>query len=94
MKGLRSWKRSASREAVSAIPEVPKHRSKKNTKRWCKGIIGREHKYRYVEWLGSFKTIFPGHTQVYSVEECENCRKQGKLISPSYSDPPKLGPGF
>lgn len=23
--------------------ETPKHRSKKNTRRWCKGKVGREH---------------------------------------------------
>jgi hypothetical protein len=23
--------------------EIPKHRSSKNTRRWCKGVVGREH---------------------------------------------------
>lgn len=23
--------------------EVPRHRSRKNTRRWCKGVPGREH---------------------------------------------------
>lgn len=24
-------------------PESGKHRSKKNTRRWCRGVVGREH---------------------------------------------------
>jgi hypothetical protein len=29
---------------VHGEPEVPRSRAKKDTKRWCKGKIGREHK--------------------------------------------------
>lgn len=52
-------------EERHAQPEVPLHRAKKNTKRWCKGKVGREHKVElgvskngwgrrqceYVDWL-------------------------------------------
>lgn len=27
--------------------EIPKHRSKKNTRKWCKGKVGKEHHYTW-----------------------------------------------
>lgn len=29
--------------------EIPKYRSKKNTKKWCKGKVGVEHKTKWVK---------------------------------------------
>ena len=33
---------------VSDAPEQPRTKSKKDTKKWCKGIVGREHKSVWV----------------------------------------------
>ena len=63
---------------MSFDDETPKHRSKKNTNRWCKGKVGREHipvwiknnKYEFVkdaEWLD------------YACQECK------KVIDSWYS---------
>jgi hypothetical protein len=35
---------SGSRNPARYDSEVGKHRSSKNTRRWCKGVVGREHK--------------------------------------------------
>lgn len=44
----RKWDWAAKRpptldEQRAAGPETPRHRSKKDTKRWCRGKVGREH---------------------------------------------------
>jgi hypothetical protein len=53
--------------------EVPKHRSSKDTKRWCRGKLGTEHDYQYAEWrLAGFR---PG--VVYSHLVCTQCGKHG-----------------
>lgn len=51
--------------------EIPRHRGKKkNTKRWCKGKVGREH-----DWRPFGNTIrFMG--QVIRRQECSNCGKR------------------
>ena len=39
-------------KTVKVVPDPerdPKHRSRKNTKRWCGGHPGREHDYRWVD---------------------------------------------
>lgn len=49
--------------------EVPKHRSKKNTKRWCKGRVGIPHTPRWErrnKWAESLSSVFV----------CQQCRKE------------------
>lgn len=45
MTGHRPWEHDWPRrdEARVAQPEVPRHRSRKNTRRWCRGKVGVEH---------------------------------------------------
>lgn len=50
-------------------PEQSKKRSKKNTRKWCKGVVGREHDF---EWQ-----IYRGW-QDWKVQVCNNCGKHGK----------------
>jgi hypothetical protein len=69
-----SWKASGIQRrdfrSTKNGPEIPKgSKRKKNTKKWCKGIEGREHKV--IHWVeknrwGSY------------VDKCENCGKEMK----------------
>jgi hypothetical protein len=43
---LRGW--DGERNPVPDVPAEPKRQSKKNTKRWCRGKVGREHR---MEWI-------------------------------------------
>lgn len=36
------------RSAKDPDPQVPKHGAKKDTRQWCKGKVGREHKPEWV----------------------------------------------
>lgn len=49
-------------------PQVGKHRSSKNTRKWCKGKVGKEHKGIWV--VESNRTTPRWFTLV-----CENCNK-------------------
>jgi hypothetical protein len=44
--------------------EVPTHNKKKNTKRWCKGKVGREHKFELVQ------------QRFWTLHKCSVCGKQ------------------
>jgi hypothetical protein len=54
--------------------QVPKHRASKDTKRWCKGIDGREHvpqwEFDYLSYL-SPRDAYPGLLRL----RCAACRK-------------------
>jgi hypothetical protein len=66
------------------IPEFPERRrvwpGRKDTKRWCKGVVGREHVWKRVPWSG---TAWLRKQNPYVIDECENCKKQVKLRSAS-----------
>lgn len=38
----------APRTVISDAPEQPRTKSKKDTKKWCKGVAGRDHKWAWV----------------------------------------------
>lgn len=83
MKGLRSWKGRVVREITKGPPEGPApHRSKKDTKRWCRGVVGREHIWIYDEWR-RMREFAQKHSIVYSVEVCRVCRKEGRHVWPT-----------
>ena len=44
---LKSW--NAERTVVADPPDIPKRGSRKDTRRWCRGKVGREHRYEWVE---------------------------------------------
>lgn len=50
--------------------EIPKHRSSKDTKRWCKGKVGREHDYVWVAYRPFERPSFDA-----SIQECSKCHK-------------------
>lgn len=58
-----------------AGPEVLPHKSNKNTKRWCKGKVGREHDYaerRLTTCWGTHGKA--GYTEVWTTM-CNACGK-------------------
>lgn len=40
---MREWNEPRRDEALASAPEVPRHRSRKDRKRWCRGKVGVEH---------------------------------------------------
>jgi hypothetical protein len=44
-----SWQASNILRKILPLPTVFAHRPHKNTRRWCKGVVGREHRYKIVE---------------------------------------------
>lgn len=55
-------------------PEVPRHKGKKNTKKWCKGKRGVEHVPVLRE--KTYKSNRDGQIRVmYRYNECEKCGK-------------------
>lgn len=62
------------------LPEFPERKrrwpGKKDTKRWCKGVVGREHKLKTVRWpIGS------NWINAWFVDLCTVCGKQFNLRS-------------
>ena len=50
-----------------------KSSSKKDTKKWCRGVEGREHKPHWVEHY--YIVGLDNHKLNWLVKECANCRK-------------------
>lgn len=77
---------SGSRMTDQAIKkQEPKNiRNKKNTKKWCKGKVGKEHEYvigRHQEAKDRDQChyAFNAFWYCYHVEICKNCNKQNAL---------------
>lgn len=70
-----SWKAEGLRRRYreDLIPR-PEHRGsrKKNTKKWCKGVVGREHIFKMVAPV-RFKSWSPDR---YAVDKCQRCGKE------------------
>lgn len=64
-----SWNASNVKRKVAQLPDEPVRRSKKNTRRWCKGRVGVEHDYQWnvLPWIGTLKQ---------RLKVCVNCGKQ------------------
>jgi hypothetical protein len=61
--------RSGAKRAAEREREEPRHRSSKDTKRWCRGVVGREH-----EWADAERRY--GHRVVLYIQACRRCRKE------------------
>lgn len=83
-----------------------RHRSRKDTRRWCKGVVGREHRWVYVEDFRRANWYAGRASAVASVLACAQCGQHGRgpdnclsaFMSygqaPDGSWRPKLGPAF
>ena len=62
--------------ATRKLPKFPERikpkPGKKDTKKWCKGVIGRLHKMKWVPWPQT-------SGKYYEVEQCQVCFRQLKL---------------
>ena len=58
----REWNGTYS--VIKDIPEEPRRSSKKDTKRWCRGKVGEEHRYEWKEDVGG------GSWMILSCVEC------------------------
>src|SRR5271165_530401 len=63
-------------------PSEPAHRSSKNTRRWCKGKVGREHKLVTSLIVESYG--FP-----YVVRHCSGCGKEFGRFGGHWGKPPE-----
>lgn len=68
--------------------QIPKHRSSKDTRRWCKGVVGRKH---VTKWVENRDYIEMHEGRVYSQLVCVNCRKVFDRLFPWGGT---YGPGF
>lgn len=82
-----SLSRSAGKRAAD---EVPKHRAKKDTKRWCLGKVGRPHRPVWTE--AKWSRGWSGSRSPDSVEVCSVCRKELRHVWGMLSQ--RLGPAF
>jgi hypothetical protein len=54
-------------------PEVPKHgNKKKNTKKWCKGKVGKEHDME----IGVIARSYSSLSGAFVVDKCKGCGKE------------------
>lgn len=83
--------RKKRQKVLASGAEVPKHRRSKDTKRWCKGIVGREHVWTFEEWRHSrsFRYAAP-----LTVELCKNCRREKGLVGRRMWRGTHFGPAF
>lgn len=61
-------------------PEVERHRSHKNTSKWCKGKRGVPHVGRWQEWDYSWMKLWNRPPVMVSV--CVNCTKRLEMVWP------------
>lgn len=66
------------RDARHMDPTHPPAGNKKDTKRWCRGVVGREHDAEWVSYselnhsMGWFMRVFSG----WKILRCKKCGKQ------------------
>lgn len=69
-KDNKSWKASGIyKKDFQAQPEEAKHNSKKNTRKWCKGVVGVKHIYALYMQDVVCKMFFRHY-------KCEKCGKK------------------
>jgi hypothetical protein len=70
--GAASWRQRRQILRARPQPEEPKRSNHKNTKKWCKGVKGREHNYI---WTPDLRHSY-GDKALWSKHECTKCQKQ------------------
>jgi len=79
--------------SIDKDDEIPKHRSKKNTKKWCKGKEGKVHQ---PIWEKNDK--YSWSQSLWLVYRCKECGKEinsyyeGKFLNPNSAyERPEIG---
>ena len=70
--GAASWWRRGQILRDRPQPDEPKRSNHKDTKKWCKGVKGREHNY---VWALDLRRCWNGSNDWYK-HECTKCQKQ------------------
>lgn len=68
-----NWKASNILRKLAVSPESPKARSRKNTRKWCKGKKGVEHDVYLVE---AYQPEWWFRKEMWCSWECKTCGKQ------------------
>jgi hypothetical protein len=71
-----NWKASNLTRKLKPLPVSPRHISRKDTKRWCGGHVGRLHDYYLVESNHSSFHIFDSEEHRWLIFRCATCRKE------------------
>lgn len=69
--------RKKRQKVLASGSQVPKHRGSKDTKRWCKGVPGREHVWIWEEWKHSRSF---NYDPCVSIAVCKACRRNGNTV--------------
>ena len=70
--GAASWRQRRTILRARPQPEEPKPSNHKDTKKWCKGVKGREHNY---VWAPDLRHCY-GNDPMWYKHECTKCNKQ------------------
>ncbi len=79
-----SW-RGSQEMPLDDSPEGPRL-NRKDTKRWCKGVVGREHDWQVVDywtlcgWVATMLRAGRAQRSAWLIEWCTVCQKQGKHL--------------
>jgi hypothetical protein len=75
---MSEWKESGIKRrdfrSIRNGPETPPHRSKKNTAKWCRGKVGKEHDWHEVIWYPSY--LWHDRAPRYVQDVCSLCGKR------------------
>lgn len=78
-----NWKASNIIRKVRQLPEVRPHRSKKNTRKWCKGKVGVLHDVYLVK---VYQPEFWFRKEMWCSWECKTCKKQWDTTLRRYTE--------
>lgn len=80
---LRGW--SGDRTTVDAPPAIPKHQAKKNTKRWCRGKVGVEHRFEWIHDTRYDYQLKSDPRTWWWTEKCIACGKHDRYCMAMFS---------
>lgn len=83
---MSDWRERANKRRDERQTKVPNIRapngSRKDTKRWCRGVVGREHKPVCVSY-NELKHSDASYPKEWRVLVCETCRREMDYYWPS-----------
>jgi hypothetical protein len=76
--GAASWRQRRQILRARPQPEEPKRSNHKDTKKWCKGVKGREHDYKW-----GLSNKFPANWDWYDLA-CTKCGKHKSYCTKTF----------
>lgn len=71
-----SWRGMGLKAKAAPIPERPKYKAKKDTKRWCLGKVGRDHDYEVRQPQGGMFSRGSYSEGRVRMPVCKRCGRQ------------------